>query len=67
MQNITLKSRARRLRKSEVIRNLVQETVLSPAQFIAPVFIHEGNEPEIKINSMPGIYQFSLDKVLKHL
>ena len=45
----------------------MQETVLSPAQFIAPVFIHEGHEPEIEINSMPGIYQFSLDKVLKHI
>ena len=67
MQNTKLKSRPRRLRKSEVIRNLVQETVLSPSQFIAPVFIHEGKEPEVKINSMPGIYQFSLDGTLKHI
>ncbi len=67
MTNMDLKLRSRRLRKNEVIRSLVQETVLSPAQFIAPVFVHEGNEPEIKINSMPGIYQFSLDRVLKHI
>ena len=67
MTNIDLRSRPRRLRKNEVIRSLVQETVLSPAQFIAPVFIHEGHEPEIKINSMPGIYQFSLDRALKHI
>ena len=67
MQNTTLKSRPRRLRKNEVLRNLVQETILSPEQFIAPVFIHEGNEPEIKINSMPGICQFSLDSALKHI
>ena len=67
MQNTTVKSRPRRLRKSEVIRKLVQETILSPAQFIAPVFIHEGCEPEIKINSMPGIHQYSLDRALKHI
>ncbi len=67
MKNINLKTRPRRLRKNETIRNLVQETFLSPAQFIAPVFIHEGNESEIKINSMPGIFQYSLDYALKHI
>ena len=67
MQELHLKSRPRRLRKNEVIRKLVQETVLSPGNFIAPIFIHSGREPEIKINSMPGIYQFSLDRALKHI
>ena len=67
MAEPTLKSRPRRLRKNAVIRNLVQETVLSPMNFIAPVFIHEGKELEIKINSMPGISQFSLDGALKHI
>ena len=67
MANIDLKSRSRRLRKNEVIRNLVQETILSPTQFIAPIFIHERNEKEVKINSMPGIYQFSIDRALKHI
>ena len=60
-------TRPRRLRKSEVIRNLVQETILSPAQFIAPIFIHEGKEPEVSISSMPGIFQFSTDRALKHI
>jgi porphobilinogen synthase len=64
---LDLKSRPRRLRKNEIIRNLVQETHLHPAQFIAPVFIHDGKESQIKINSMPGIYQFSLDGALKHI
>ena len=66
MKNL-LKSRPRRLRKNEVIRNLVKETILSPSQFIAPVFIHEGKESEISISSMPGIYQFALDRALKHI
>lgn len=67
MINADLKSRPRRLRKTQIIRNLIQETILHPSQFIAPVFIHEGTEPEIKINSMPGIYQFSIDRTLKYI
>ena len=67
MANSDLKTRPRRLRKNTVIRNLVQETFLSPSQFIAPVFIHDGKESEIKIGSMPGIYQYSLDRALKHI
>ena len=67
MHNTNLKSRPRRLRKNEAIRNLVQEVFLSPDQFVAPVFVYEGSEPEITINSMPGIYQFSLDRMLKHV
>lgn len=67
MSNINIKSRPRRLRKNEAIRKLVQETILSPAQFIAPIFIHERTEPEIKISSMPGIFQFSLDRALQHI
>ena len=67
MTTINLKSRPRRLRKNEIIRNFVQETFLSCSQFIAPIFIHEGKEPEIKINSMPGIYQYSIDRVLKYI
>lgn len=62
-----LKTRPRRLRRNEVVRNLVQETFLSPSQFIAPIFIHEGKEPEIKINTMPEVFQFSLDRALKHI
>lgn len=62
-----LQKRPRRLRKTSVIREMTQETFLSPGQFIAPVFIHTGNEKEIKINSMPGIFQFSLDRTLNHI
>ena len=46
MQNTNLKSRPRRLRKNQVLRELVQETILTPAQFVAPIFIHEGSEHE---------------------
>ena len=66
-QHSYLKSRPRRLRKSEVMRKLVRETILHPSQFIAPIFIHEKREVEIPISSMPGIYQFSLDRALKYI
>lgn len=64
---MNLKQRPRRLRKNEVIRSLVKETVLIPSQFIAPIFIHDGSESEIKINSMPGVYQYSMDRALSHV
>ena len=67
MPKFDLQSRPRRLRKTQTISNLVRETILSPSQFIAPIFIHEGKDPEIRINSMPGIYQYSLDRTLKHI
>lgn len=67
MTKINLKSRPRRLRKNEVIRSLVKETILSPLQFVAPIFIHEEKEPEIPVSSMPGIYQFSLDRTLHYI
>ncbi len=67
MTKINLKIRPRRLRKNELIRSMFQETYLSPAQFISPIFIHDGSSPEVKINSMPGIFQFSLDRALKYI
>lgn len=66
-KDTSILSRPRRLRKNQVIRGLVQETILSSSQFIAPIFIHEGKEEKINISSMPGIYQFSLDSALKHI
>src|SRR3989338_4846628 len=67
MTKINLKIRPRRLRKNELIRSMFQETYLSPAHFISPIFIHDGSSPEIKINSMPGVFQFSLDRALKYI
>ena len=55
--------RNRRLRTSEAIRSLVQETTVSPNDFIAPLFIVEGKGIKEEINSMPGYYRFSLDKI----
>jgi porphobilinogen synthase len=55
--------RLRRLRKSEKIRDLMQETRLSVKDFICPVFIQEDLKNSLKIESMPDIERFPLTKV----
>ena len=55
--------RLRRLRKSEKIRELVQETRLSAKDFICPVFIQEDLKEPVNIDSMPGIERFPIEKV----
>ncbi|MDA9584623.1 porphobilinogen synthase [Flavobacteriaceae bacterium] len=60
-------NRTRRLRKTEGIRRLVQETKLSIDDFVYPIFIEEGIGIATEIPSMPGINRFSLDKINKEL
>ena len=60
-------NRTRRLRKSEGIRRLVQETKLSVDDFVYPLFIEEGKNIETEIVSMPGIKRYSLDRISKEL
>lgn len=52
--------RPRRLRRHPAIRELVAETVLNPANFIAPIFIKEGLKAPKAISSMPGQFQHSI-------
>lgn len=59
--------RARRLRRTEAIRSLVRETVLTVDDLIYPLFICEGKGIKEEITSMPGIYRFSLDRVIKEV
>ena len=49
--------RGRRLRVNESIRSLVRETSLSPADFMFPMFIMEGENTKVEIPSMPGIFR----------
>ncbi len=62
-----LQRRPRRNRKSLAIRAMVQETSLSVNDFIFPMFIQEGKSIKIEIKSMPGIYRYSLDLILKEI
>jgi porphobilinogen synthase len=57
--------RPRILRVSSSIRSMVAETVLTPSDFIAPLFVAEGNSVREEISSMPGYYRVSLD-ILKN-
>ncbi len=62
-----LQRRNRILRKNAAIRNLVAETVLHPSNFIAPLFIDEGNNIAFEIPSMPGYYRRSIDGTVKEV
>ena len=53
--------RNRRLRTNPSIRGLVRETMLSPNDFIVPLFITEGSGVKDEIASMPNYYRYSLD------
>ena len=59
--------RGRRLRVNESIRSLVRETTLSPSDFMFPMFIAEGENVQIEIPSMPGIYRRSIDLTVKEV
>lgn len=62
-----LHRRNRILRKSGSIRDLVRETILSPDDFIGPLFIVEGENVREQIPSMPGYYRMSLDNTRKEV
>ncbi|HZT34666.1 MAG TPA: porphobilinogen synthase [Nitrososphaera sp.] len=47
--------RLRRLRTTAAMRELIQETRLSPSEFIAPIFVEEGIKSPAQVGSMPGI------------
>lgn len=59
--------RFRRLRTSESIRSLVRETTLDKSKFIYPLFVTEGENIRNPVDSMPGIYQWSLDRLSEEL
>lgn len=59
--------RPRRNRKSEVIRQMVQETHVSAANLIFPLFIIEGENKKTEVASMPGIYRYSIDNLLREV
>lgn len=61
---LVLTRRPRRLRSSQNLRDLVQETRLSASDFIAPLFVKEGLAAPEAIDSMPGVFRFSPDQLL---
>ncbi len=57
--------RPRRLRRSELLRSMVRETSLSPQNFIYPLFVCPGKRIKRPIRSMPGVFQLSVDEIVR--
>jgi porphobilinogen synthase len=62
---LDLRHRPRRLRRSPAMRALVRETRLSPDNFILPLFACTGEGQRREVTSMPGVFQLSVDEVVK--
>lgn len=59
--------RGRRLRTNEAIRSLVRETIVTPSDFMFPMFIAEGTNVQEAIPSMPGMFRRSVDLTVKEV
>ena len=59
--------RPRRNRKSQAIRDLVEETQVSVNDLIFPLFLLDGRNKQVEVSSMPGIFRFSTDLMLKEI
>ena len=59
--------RGRRLRTSAAMRDMVAENSLKPADFIAPVFVMEGENEKVEIPSMPDYYRYTLDLLMDEI
>jgi len=57
--------RFRRKRVNSTLRNLVCETTLTSDDFIYPLFVREGKEIKTEVSSMPGVFQMSIDEIIK--
>jgi len=58
--------RMRRMRKSEFSRRLMREHRLSTDDLIYPVFIIEGKNRTVAVDSMPGVKRYTVDQLLRH-
>ena len=63
--NQHLTNRPRRLRRTASLRRMVRENQLTVNDLIYPVFVMEGKNHQEEISSMPEIYRYSLDLLLK--
>jgi porphobilinogen synthase len=56
--------RPRRLRRTPALRRLVRETWLEPSRFVLPLFARSGTGVRTPVESMPGVFQTSVDELL---
>lgn len=62
-----LAHRPRRLRRTEGLRRMVRETLLTVGDLISPLFVMEGAGQRQAVQSMPGCFRYSLDLLLEEL
>src|SRR5436305_13864372 len=63
--SLHLRHRPRRLRRNAAIRSMVRETRLSPDNFLYPLFAVPGQGVRKDVGSMPGVYQMSVDEIVR--
>jgi len=59
--------RPRRLRRTESLRRLIQETHLSASQLVLPLFVRSGSKIRNPVGSMPGVFQVSVDEMMREV
>ncbi|MCH7973213.1 MAG: porphobilinogen synthase [Bacteroidetes bacterium] len=57
--------RLRRLRYNPIIRDMIRETSLTKNDLIYPLFVMPGENVKNPVKSMPGVFQFSIDNLIK--
>jgi porphobilinogen synthase len=62
---LDLRHRPRRLRRLPALRAMIRETRLTPDNFIYPLFAVPGRGVRKEVGSMPGVYQLSVDELVK--
>ena len=62
---LELSQRPRRMRRTASLRAMVEETVLRPADFIAPLFVVEGKAAPDEIKSMPGVFRLNVNDLVR--
>ena len=63
--SLELTHRMRRLRRTPMLRAMVRETRLAPEMLLYPLFVRDGEAVRRPIRSMPGVYQLSVDEIVK--
>ena len=64
---LELRRRPRRLRRSAAMRAMVRETRLSPDNLLYPLFVRSGEGLRREIGSMPGVFQLSVDELVREV
>ena len=64
LRSVFSTNRPRRTRRTETLRQLVRETIISPADLILPLFVRPGHDLRMPIRSMPGQFQWSVDRLV---